>query len=145
MLLVRVWPGCRPGEQPWKPGIKNIQDRNSTPNSQKLKESENEYKLNATGTQGSNRRNTILSPRLRDFPMMNLRGEGAGNENQRKSQSKKGGVCVTPRHWLLAAGHGGWAALMFRDAGRRVAVPNPGQSGMACLPDSLQTRPLALS
>lgn len=31
---------------------------------------------------------------------------------------------------------------MFRDAGRRVAVPSPGQSWVACLPDSLQTRPL---
>ena len=141
-LLVRVWPGCRPGEQTWKPGIRNIQDRNSTPNSQKLRESENEYKLNPTGTQGSNRRSTIPSPRLRDIPMMNLRGEGAGNDNQKKSQSKKGWVCVTPRHGLQAAGHGDWAALIFRDAGRTVAVPSPGQSWMACLPDSADCTPL---
>lgn len=101
-VLVWVWPGCRPGEQPWKPGIKNIQDRNSTPNSQKLKESENEYKLNPTGTtQESKRRSTIPSPRLRDFLMTNRRGEGAGNENQRKNQSKKGWVCDSSS---LAAG-----------------------------------------
>lgn len=137
-FLMWVWPGCRPGGQTWKPGVKNNQGRNFTPNSQKPKESENEYKLNATGTQGSNRRSIIQSPRLRDIPVMDLRGDGAGSESEGRTQSKRGWVCVIPFRWLLAAGCDGWIALIFRDSGR-TGTPNPGQPRTACLPDSLQT------